>query len=147
METTIRKSKSRGGYVFVYGSLKTGGYFSKKFDSYRRGVWEARVKGILYDLGSYPGLVLGGENYVYGELHYYDSLQEVIRELNWIEGYRGRGDSSNLYNLLSTEIEFVGGGKRKGMLYSINLLRVEVKKYRTVKSGFWPIKRGDGTQA
>jgi gamma-glutamylcyclotransferase (GGCT)/AIG2-like uncharacterized protein YtfP len=56
--------------LFVYGTLRMGGSNDiRRFGPYSRLLGPARVRGRLYDLGDYPGLVLGGLDWVSGELH------------------------------------------------------------------------------
>lgn len=46
-------------------------------------VGNSQVKGTLYNLGSYPGVRLGGENWVQGEV--YQITPKLERQLNEIE--------------------------------------------------------------
>ena len=56
--------------LFVYGTLRMGGSNDiRRFGPYSRLLGPARVRGRLHDLGDYPGLVLGGLDWVSGELH------------------------------------------------------------------------------
>ena len=79
--------------VFVYGTLRRGGrrampdvFPGAKF------VGGAGVRGRLYDLGEYPGLLLGGsDSQVAGEVYEVDD--ETLDEMDAIEaadGYRRR---------------------------------------------------------
>lgn len=57
-------------HVFVYGTLRTGG--RNDIARYRPlpvRVGEASIDGTLYDLGAYPGVVLGGAGRVKGEVY------------------------------------------------------------------------------
>lgn len=61
-------------FVFVYGSLRRGnaGAMPVRFPEATY-VSEGRVRGSLYDLGEYPGLVLDGEaSFVTGEVYEVD---------------------------------------------------------------------------
>lgn len=61
-------------FVFVYGSLRRGnaGAMSVRFPNAVY-VAEGRVRGSLYDLGEYPGLVLDGAvSFVTGEVYQVD---------------------------------------------------------------------------
>lgn len=71
-------------HVFVYGTLRRGDvrdithmYPSPQF------VGLASVAGTLYDLGPYPGVVLGGSGRVSGEV--YAISAELERQLDGIE--------------------------------------------------------------
>ena len=61
-------------FVFVYGSLRRGnaGAMSVRFPNAVY-VAEGRVRGSLYDLGEYPGLVMdGAASFVTGEVYQVD---------------------------------------------------------------------------
>lgn len=71
-------------YVFVYGTLRRG----EKNDITRMQpapgfVGLAHVPGVLYHLGRYPGLVLGGPGRVLGEVYAITAVLE--RQLDQIE--------------------------------------------------------------
>lgn len=71
-------------HVFVYGTLRHG----ETRDINRllpapRLLGNARVAGTLYDLGAYPGLVLGTSGWVHGEI--YEISPELERLLDEIE--------------------------------------------------------------
>ena len=83
-------------YVFVYGTLRRGG--SNDINRLAPApVWvgEASIAGTLYDFGRYPGVVLGGEGRVVGEVYGIDaSLERVLDEINRavaIVKHAGRG--------------------------------------------------------
>jgi gamma-glutamylcyclotransferase (GGCT)/AIG2-like uncharacterized protein YtfP len=73
-------------YVFVYGTLRRGDVRDiNRLSPAPRFVGHASVNGTLYHLGSYPGIVLGGEGAVRGEVyaitqaleHLLDEIEEV----------------------------------------------------------------------
>ena len=71
--------------VFVYGTLRRGSAraMSIRFPN-SQFVADAKVSGSLYDLGSYPGLLLNESNsLVVGEVYEVDD--EVLNELDDIE--------------------------------------------------------------
>lgn len=56
--------------MFVYGTLRRGGRNDiARFAPAPRFVADARIHGTLYDLGSYPGAVLGGSGLLVGEVY------------------------------------------------------------------------------
>lgn len=72
-------------FVFVYGSLRQGnaGAMSIRFPD-ARFVAGARVRGSLYDLGDYPGLVLNeSSELVVGEV--YKVSDETLKKLDDFE--------------------------------------------------------------
>ena len=71
-------------HVFVYGTLRQG----EERDITRllpapQWVGHARVSGVLYHLGAYPGVVLGGPGWIRGEV--YEISPELERQLDEIE--------------------------------------------------------------
>jgi len=60
--------------LFVYGHLRRGqaGYRLLALEQRTKWLGEAKVRGRLYDLGDYPGLVLGSDGIVQGELIAFD---------------------------------------------------------------------------
>ena len=90
-------------HLFVYGSLRSGfrspiyEYISRYF----KFIGDARVKGKLFDLGSYPGGVpTNEESYIIGEL--YRILDEAefswaIAQLDDYEGVNVESDEIQLY--------------------------------------------------
>lgn len=57
-------------HVFVYGTLRRGGSNDiRRLAPAPRWVGDAVLAGTLYDLGAYPGLVLGGATGVRGEVY------------------------------------------------------------------------------
>lgn len=71
-------------HVFVYGTLRRGeaNDINRLLPSPRL-LGLARIRGTLYDLGPYPGVVLGGEGWVQGEV--YAISAELERQLDLIE--------------------------------------------------------------
>ena len=71
-------------HVFVYGTLRRGE--QRDITSLRPAptwVGSASLQGVLYDLGAYPGVVLGGHERVLGEVYRIDPQLE--RQLDEIE--------------------------------------------------------------
>lgn len=72
-------------FVFVYGSLRRGnpGAMSVRFPNAVY-VAEGRVRGSLYDLGEYPGLVMdGAASFVTGEVYQVDD--DTLNRLDMFE--------------------------------------------------------------
>jgi len=71
--------------VFVYGTLRQGGFRAMPsiFPAAKL-IGQANVRGSLYDLGAYPGLLLDESNSsVTGEVYEVDD--EILRKLDEIE--------------------------------------------------------------
>lgn len=71
--------------VFVYGSLRRGGAHAMSIEfPHAKFITEAQVSGSLYDLGTYPGLLLNESNtLVTGEVYEVDD--ELLNKLDAFE--------------------------------------------------------------
>lgn len=76
--------------VFVYGTLKRGGAREKCWPRKPLRIEPATVRGALYDLGKYPGLV-AGDDLVTGELWHFavGVMSATLTALDEVEGYCG----------------------------------------------------------
>ena len=105
--------------VFVYGTLRAGG--SNDIGRYVPApqlVGQACIEGALYDLGDYPGLVLGRPGRVQGEV--YRITPPVEAALDRLEGVAD--DNSGEY--LKREIEIgIEGRTLLCLVYEIQLSR------------------------
>jgi gamma-glutamylcyclotransferase (GGCT)/AIG2-like uncharacterized protein YtfP len=71
-------------YVFVYGTLRQGEQRDiNRLQPAPVFISNSQIKGTLYNLGSYPGVRLGGERWVQGEV--YQISPELERQLDDIE--------------------------------------------------------------
>ncbi len=122
--------------VFVYGTLKKGGVFSKRFDKNREKVKIGKIKGTMFSINnSFPGVVLNGKTIITGEVHEYSNAEEVERSLDNIEGFAGLEDPSNLYNKEIVEVETEDGTEIcKMYTFARNL-----NNYSKIDSGVWEI--------
>lgn len=70
-------------HVFVYGTLRRGGINDiNRLCPAPRWVGPARVAGVLYHLGAYPGMTLGGREWVQGEVYaIHPALEPVLDEI------------------------------------------------------------------
>lgn len=87
LETVLDVSRPSGQasrFVFVYGTLRRGEVNDiNRLQPAPRYLGAARIRGSLYDLGPYPGVVLGGAGWVQGEV--YALTPELERQLDLIE--------------------------------------------------------------
>jgi len=96
--------------LFVYGSLRSGfrspvyEYISRFF----KFIGEAKVKGKLYDMGSYPaGVPAEDESFIIGELYQAKNEHEfswAIGQLDDYEGVAVEPDEVQLYRREVTEV-------------------------------------------
>ena len=126
------------GYIFVYGTLKVGGYFALQFDEYRISSIPATAKGTMYEAsGWFPAVIFDDEREVIGELHEYEDIDRVLRYLDYIEGCDPEGGSQNLYNRHIVEVTTENGDLVKAHTYEYNR---ETEDLKIRESGIWPIK-------
>ena len=71
-------------YVFVYGTLRRGQVNDiNRLQPAPVFLGTTRIQGVLFDLGAYPGLTLGGRTWVLGEVYAIEPALE--RQLDVIE--------------------------------------------------------------
>lgn len=100
--------------VFVYGTLKLGGYFAGYLDKYRQICEKAILpKAKIYDLGSFPAVATTGDekDEVIGEYHEYSDPSDVLKLLDQIEGYHGPSNPTNLYDRVKASVRTETGEK------------------------------------
>lgn len=118
-------------HVFVYGTLRRSG--RNDIARYRPApqlVGEASVAGTLYDLGAYPGIVLGGEGRVRGEVYAIESTVEAA--LDVLEEVAD--DDSGEYIKRQVRVD-VGGQLFDCLVYEIHPTRIAGRK--VIESGDW----------
>ena len=95
--------------LFVYGSLRSG-FKSPAYEYIGRFfsfVSEAKVKGKLFDLGSYPGGVPAEDKFIIGELYKIKDRSEfswAIGQLDDYEGVSVEPDEIQLYKRELVEV-------------------------------------------
>lgn len=100
--------------LFVYGSLRKGfhSYAYEYISRFFTFAGDARVRGKLYDMGSYPAAVPSGdESYIVGELYLVKNPAEfswAIGQLDDYEGVSVEADEVQLYRRELIEAEFSG---------------------------------------
>jgi len=100
--------------LFVYGSLRSGfrspvyEYISRFFTF----VGEAKVRGKLFDMGSYPaGIASGDDSFIIGELYVVKNQHEfswAIGQLDDYEGVTVESDEVQLYRREIAEVQING---------------------------------------
>ncbi len=107
-------------HVFVYGTLRAGGRNDiARFRPQPARVGEALVAGTLYDLGAYPGAVLGGAGRIRGEVYRIDAQVEAA--LDRLEEVEEDGGGEYLKRELVVE---VGGMPLGCLVYEIHPDRI-----------------------
>jgi gamma-glutamylcyclotransferase (GGCT)/AIG2-like uncharacterized protein YtfP len=124
-------SPSEARHVFVYGTLRRGGRNDiARFVPAPRFVADARIHGTLYDLGSYPGAVLGGSGLLFGEV--YAIAPALEAQLDRLEEVRP--DDSGEYIKREVRVQ-VGEKEIACLVYEIHPARVAGRT--AIASGNW----------
>ncbi len=100
--------------LFVYGSLRSG-FRSPAYDyisHFFTLAGEARVRGKLYDMGTYPaGLPTGEDHFITGELYRIKNVNEFAWAIGQLDDYEGVSvefDEVQLYRRELTDVFFNG---------------------------------------
>ena len=118
-------------HVFVYGTLRRGG--RNDIARYRpepRFIGEASIAGTLFDLGAYPGVVLGGARRVKGEVYAIEPAVETA--LDVLEEVAD--DDSGEYIKRQVRVE-VNGQWFECLVYEIH--RTRIAGLEVIESGDW----------
>ena len=123
-------------YVFVYGTLRKG----EERDINRLlpvplFIGTSQTAGTLYHLGSYPGVRLGGHNWVQGEIYQIDA--ELERRLDEIEGILPQPTGEYIRREIVVQS---AGSDVTCLVYELAAARASGKD--VISSGDW-VKRND----
>lgn len=121
-------------YIFVYGSLMAGvrSRVAQTFHAQSEFVSTGQVRGRLYDLGQYPGLVLGrAENYVQGHIFRILNTEVLLPFLDEYEGLLPDDPAASEYRRQAAEVEAAARSYRCWM-YLYNQV---VDDLRLIESG------------
>jgi len=118
-------------HVFVYGTLRRGGRNDiARFQPEPFHVADATIAGTLYDLGAYPGVVLGGKGRVVGEI--YSIEPEVEAALDALEEVAD--DDAGEYIRRHVMVE-AGAQQFECLVYEIHPSRIAGRA--VIRSGDW----------
>ncbi|MDP1740354.1 MAG: gamma-glutamylcyclotransferase family protein [Hydrogenophaga sp.] len=124
-------------HVFVYGTLRRGDVRDiTRLQPAPQFIGMASVAGVLYDLGPYPGLLLGGESRVTGEV--YAITTELERLLDQIEEVWPQQTGEYSKRELAVQMDEDGARTVAGpvcLVYEINASRVD--GCPVIPSGDW----------
>jgi gamma-glutamylcyclotransferase (GGCT)/AIG2-like uncharacterized protein YtfP len=111
--------------LFVYGSLRRGfhhqafKYIHEHFDF----AGDAKVKGILYDLGEYPAAIpTTDEKYIVGELYSIRNIDEFSWAIAQLDDYEGTEPETGEKAMYRREIAtiYIDGKPTNGWVYWYN---------------------------
>lgn len=118
-------------HVFVYGTLRAGARNDiARFSPAPEHVADASVAGTLFDLGSYPGAVLGGTARVVGEIYAITSALEA--QLDLLEEVKP--DDSGEYIKREVKVQ-AGAEELVCLVYEIHPKRIVGRP--VIASGDW----------
>jgi len=86
--------------LFVYGTLlQLGNEFADYLNQQCTYITSGKIRGILYDIGEYPGLVIPGdaEHYTYGSVFKLRHPKENLRAIDDYEGFGPGQEQPNLF--------------------------------------------------
>ena len=116
-------------YVFVYGTLMEGMSRHSEMQEGCTLVCEGTVRGDLYKISDYPGLVAGSGT-VKGELYRASDMFQIIQRLDWIEG---AGGSNPLFNRVIQEVT-----TRQGKIWAYTYHYAKpTDSFERIDSGDW----------
>jgi gamma-glutamylcyclotransferase (GGCT)/AIG2-like uncharacterized protein YtfP len=117
--------------VFVYGTLRRGcSNDITRLQPAARFVGLAQVAGILYHLGPYPGMTLGGEQWVQGEVYAIDPALETV-----LDGIEDLGENPTDEYVKREVVVDVQGHPTLCLVYEINPRYVASAKH--IAHGDW----------
>jgi gamma-glutamylcyclotransferase (GGCT)/AIG2-like uncharacterized protein YtfP len=118
-------------HVFVYGTLRRGEANDiNRLDPVPRYLGVARIRGALYDLGPYPGVILGEAGWVQGEV--YAITPELERRLDEIEEVAPVPSGEYMRRHIEVELD---GRRIVCLVYEIAPQRVQGRP--RITSGDW----------
>jgi gamma-glutamylcyclotransferase (GGCT)/AIG2-like uncharacterized protein YtfP len=120
--------------VFVYGLLKRG-FALNHHCAQGTYIGDATVRGALYSLGEYPGMV-EGDGSVHGELYRFPDIALALEVLDEIEEYDPQNPENSLY--VRVVKQAVLDKNATTMPAWVYLYNRDVKGLPRIKSGNWP---------
>lgn len=125
-------------FFFVYGTLKVGGVFAERFNTYRLSSEKATLHDMsLYNLGWFPG-ILPGTGSVIGEVHEYKDPDIVLRHMDRIEGYSG--NKNDLFTRECRTVITEAGKEIEAVVYIYNS-NINPKIMKIVENGVWDLNK------
>ena len=134
----IRKRRNDMKFVkiFVYGTLKIGGYYSKYLNEYRHSSEIATLRGTLFNTGEFPALIEEGNNIVYGEIHEYKKPRIILSIMDRIEGFVGKESDKNFYIRKKIKVQPKNSDESEAYVY---FFAHNTNGMKQIKDGKWKI--------
>ena len=109
-------------HLFVYGTLHPNRAPAAILPAVQRlvPVGAGSVYGVVHHLGAYPGLLLGGDARVHGEVFTLPDDAETLALLDAYEDFRPHAPECSLFRRVQTAVAMVDGGKLACWVYVWN---------------------------
>lgn len=126
--------------VFVYGTLKQGLGNHRIIKKYVRSSQNAIMRGWMFNLDFYPGVVLGN-GIVHGQLLELDMPEKAFSAMDILEGYQEPEHPRNLYERVKTTVTLENGEMVECFVYIMHERnKAELSKNATLmQSGMWDV--------
>lgn len=125
-------------YLFAYGTLQPGLAPTKivRVAEKLRPVGEGFVRGVLYDLGGYPGAVADASapGKILGTVMELPEDESVLAQLDRYEGFDPKAPETSEYIREKQVVELKTGGTVECWFYRYNL---PVSALQIIESGAW----------
>lgn len=121
--------------LFVYGTLRKGFPLHKYLSQKARFLGSGTIRGVLYDLGKYPGAIPSDMGEVKGELYELAPGSHHLNELDRIEGFDAEDPENSLFIRSLTDVKLAGEEVTKAWVYFLpskpaNAVRIEGGDYQ-----------------
>jgi gamma-glutamylcyclotransferase (GGCT)/AIG2-like uncharacterized protein YtfP len=103
--------------LFVYGTLRKGFPLHRHLAGKSVCIGTGTIRGLLYDLGSYPGAVASNDGEVHGELYELQGGSEQLKQLDQIEGFDPEHPEDSLFLRAVTEVQLPDGASTTTWVY------------------------------
>jgi gamma-glutamylcyclotransferase (GGCT)/AIG2-like uncharacterized protein YtfP len=108
-------------YLFAYGTLRSefDTEFARNLKKHATRIGPARVRGLLYDLGEYPALVLtpSSDEWVHGEVFRLEEASRILPELDDYEGCGPNDPQPHLFERAPATVELDSGRSLTSWVY------------------------------
>jgi gamma-glutamylcyclotransferase (GGCT)/AIG2-like uncharacterized protein YtfP len=103
--------------LFVYGTLRKGFPLHRYVSNGARFIGTGTIRGMLYDLGAYPGVYASDEGEVKGELYELQNGSVHLKELDRIEDYYPDDPEHSLFIRVLTDVRLSDGSSIQAWVY------------------------------
>ena len=120
-------------HIFVYGTLKKEHSANNIIQKISHYVDKAKIHGIMYDLGRYPGILEDPKSYVYGEVYAMEN-KDALQSTDKYEGFDPKDLENSLFIRKITTAFCDDESQIPVFAYFYNY---DVKYSQKIPSGIW----------